>query len=200
MTQDLVQLGQRGLLFRLGDGIGGNDLILHERAQKHLSRRARRRGKNRSTATSQPYPYACGKARVRARGENVDGKGDGEAGQPGVDQSVSGQGRQPVRRVHEQDGLLVQEAGDHLLPWGWRMEDEKKVLRAATAVLWQRTYNQCSEHARGIFHSALPRTFPPCPHCSPTSPGRADAQTAASYGWQTGQSQFSCKGGNRMIN
>lgn len=129
MTQDLVQLGQRGLLFRLGDGIGGNDLILHERAQKYLSRRARRRGKNRSTETSQPYPYARGKARVRARGENVDGKGDGEAGQPGVDQSVSGQGRQPVRRVHEQDGLLVQEAGDHLLPWGWRMEDEKKVLR-----------------------------------------------------------------------
>lgn len=129
MTQDLVQLGQRGLLFRLGDGIGGNDLILHERAQKYLSRRARRRGKNRSTETSQPYPYARGKARVRARGENVDGKGDGEAGQPGVDQSVSGQGRQPVRRVHEQDGLLVQEAGDHLLPRGWRMEDEKKVLR-----------------------------------------------------------------------
>lgn len=71
--------------------------------------------------TSQPYPYARGQARVRARGENVDGEGDGEAGQTGVDQRVSGQGRQPVRRVHEEDGLLVQEAGDHLLSWRWRM-------------------------------------------------------------------------------
>lgn len=84
--------------------------------------------------TGQPYPYARGQARVRARGEDVDGKGDGEAGQPGVDESVSGQRCQPVRRVHKQDGLLVQEAGDHLLSWRWRVRDEKKLWQKATAV------------------------------------------------------------------
>lgn len=73
----------------------------------------------------QPYPYARWQARVRARGEDVDGKGDGEAGQPCVDECVSGKRCQPVRRVHEQDGLLVQEAGDHLLPWRRRVKDEK---------------------------------------------------------------------------
>lgn len=65
----------------------------------------------------QPYPYACGQARVGARGENVNGKGDGKAGQACVDERISGKGRKPVRRVHKQDGLLVQEARDHLLSW-----------------------------------------------------------------------------------
>lgn len=66
---------------------------------------------------SKTYSYAGGQTRVRPSGEHIDGKGDGKAGQTSMHQGLSGQWCQSISCVYKQDGLLVQEAGDHLLPW-----------------------------------------------------------------------------------
>lgn len=61
------------------------------------------------------YSYARGQARIRSCCQDIDCKGNGEAGEASVDEGISGQRGEPVSRVHKQDRLLIQEAGNHLL-------------------------------------------------------------------------------------
>ena len=55
---------------------------------------------------------AGGKAVIGAGVEDVDGRGDGEAGQAGVDELDLGQVEEEVGRVDEEEGLLVEEGED----------------------------------------------------------------------------------------
>ena len=133
------------------------------------------------------HSYARGQAWVGPCGEHVDGERDGKAGQTGMDQGIPGQWRKPIGSVHEEEGLLVQEAGNHLLSWRPRREEEGEL------VPWYQILIGPFDISAIFFGMPqyIPHTFPPSRRCLPTWPGPRDAQRAVWCGWQTGRSQFS---------
>lgn len=199
MTQDLVELGQRCLLFRLGDGIGRDDLILHERAQIYLSQQWNPGTGRRVRGALLRRNAAELASRTRMQ---VGRRGYEPVVRTSMAKGMAKLGsRAWTRASRARDASLSAVSTNRMVCWSRKLEIICRHGNEGLGRYCRLTSGKHSIDAPGTLkgdfpHSALPRTFPPCPHCSPTSPGRADAQTAASCGWQTGQSQFSCKGGN----